>query len=502
VSNLWLKMAAAGFCAAMLVGLVSTTSAPNVSAAARPPDKASLTVRSSTVNDSDVNPASWMHDLAPYIEDRTLTDIVIPGSHDSATYGLPAPDDDLWHSQNEDLTAQLNDGIREFDVRVEYHNGDFYAHHGSGSTDGISHWLTLERIFSDIGDWATASGHDHEIILLALGISGGMPTSDCQSFGQTLGDALVTPNLLQAQFGTTDPGQVKISDLWSLPDPKGYARVIMDNTQCLDAADPSAGQWSNAITGGLFGGYYADQCSYSGISVPEGDQYIGLHDAVLTAVKTRALGPGNRPDGWNGGTFTAPPKVGGLYVLGIQGTPEFGCLYSPWDMVSAERQVLTALYQQWQTDPGTKANLNVVSGDFVQNTDLYKDVIAMDESLPVEASLTKVAPSADPVRLQLQTEVGGFSVRLASSSGLPLSGQEVTFEILPAESYEGQWVTPYFAGAGRGGGAQPTSIVSTDSSGVALSDKIDGAESSGQFWLTASTPLVKDPIVWFLDIGK
>ena len=332
--------------------------------------------------------ATWMSDLAPCLGDRKLGQIVIPGTHDSATYGLP-PGDVYAITQDRDLPGQLNHGMREFDIRVKYTNGnngkDFYARH----TDEISTWLTLSRIFSDIEAWAQA-GHAKEIIMLNLTIDRDgttvIPTQACQSLGQFLGGALVTPRELQANFGTTDPSQVTLNQLWSLPDPKKTARVIMDNTACLDTADTSAGHWDSTITdtgilGPQGGDYYANQCTADGLP----HNYLqrdGIKKLVLAAARGRLTGPlSGQPNPLEAA------KVGGLYVLDIQGTPstdylqDADCALTPHQLIDAEIKVLTALRGAWLAQPGVRQNLNVVAGDYTEYTDLFKDVIAMDERL-------------------------------------------------------------------------------------------------------------------------
>jgi Fibronectin type III domain len=63
-----------------------------------------------------------MGDLAPRLRSRNLSEIVIPGSHDTTTYSVDHPIGFLpyAHTQDKDLTDQLNDGIRQLDIRVEY----------------------------------------------------------------------------------------------------------------------------------------------------------------------------------------------------------------------------------------------------------------------------------------------------------------------------------------------------------------------------------------------
>jgi hypothetical protein len=332
--------------------------------------------------------ATWMADLAPCLQDRKLGQIVIPQSHDSATSGLdyPAGFVPYAQAQDEDLTHQLNGGIRALDVRVEYTNifplcvrrcpparPDYYAHHGQGFLDVFDDQLTLSGILTSIEQWALAGGREHEVILLNLDITqngAAFPTGDCQSFGQALGSALVTPNQLQSSFGTTDPSQVTLSQLWSLPDPQGAARVLMNDAPCMDAADPSAGQWSTWSSG-----YYANQCTANGKN-PPADQSSGFQSLDLGAAHRRATAAGGgEPYTWG------PAAVGGFYELDIQGTPQSDCLVTPLSMLADDEQVLAALYSQWQSDPATKQNLNIVAEDFVEQTDLVKDALAMDGSL-------------------------------------------------------------------------------------------------------------------------
>lgn len=429
-----------------------------------------------TIGAGAVSGATWMHDLAPHLWSRKLSDIVIPGSHDSATYGLAPPDDDFWHAQDEDLAAQLDGGMRELDLRVEFtygHNGfDYYAHHGSGLLDGVSKWLTLSRIFSDVEGWARAPGHGQEIIMLNLQISqlGGaaFPTADCKSFAQSMGSALITPSELQANLGTSDPGQVTLRRLWSLPDPAGAARVIMDNTQCLSAATPDAGQWGPFSPDGqsLYSGYYADQCSAGGFSPPD-DQVSGITSEVLGALNGRLPGPGGgEPTPWDS------PKVGGLYELYIQGTPEGDCLFTPHSMLPDERTVLAAVYDAWSTSADqARQNLNLISGDFVQDTDLFTDVIAMDQSLPVAPDAITPLGTERVERPQGTSSISAsVFTALVSFQGKGIPGAAVTYQISPAKPGVGfgydQRTTTLTVAADEQGDVKPVDLWFPDLAGI------------------------------------
>ena len=336
--------------------------APRSSAPATPHKKPTGTP--ATCNSSlPYTGATWMGDLAPCLQSQTLSDIVIPGSHDSATFSLNAP---LAITQDKWFSGQMNYGVRQFDLRVEAQDRgitvpdyNWYAQHGSGILDQVSSWLTLKGMFTDIAAWAKMAGHEHEheVVLLNLQIANG--TNDvaaCQWFGQQMGDALVTPSQFAGSFGTTDPGHLTLKQVWSLPDPQGYARVIINNAQCTGDAHLDAGTWTPSS------GYYADQCTAGGTGT--GDQQYGITKLVLAAVRGRFTNSGGgEPSALN------PPQPGGYYLLSIQGTPEFDCLLTPADMVTnqAEAEVLQALYNQWQTDPLTRQYLNVISADFVED---------------------------------------------------------------------------------------------------------------------------------------
>lgn len=66
--------------------------------------------------------SSWMS----MIKDDTLVkELVIPGSHDSGTKGMP----DTLETQDKDYYDQLKQGFRYFDTRVMYKDNDFYMYH-------------------------------------------------------------------------------------------------------------------------------------------------------------------------------------------------------------------------------------------------------------------------------------------------------------------------------------------------------------------------------------
>ncbi|MGH9829933.1 MAG: hypothetical protein ACREDR_42520, partial [Blastocatellia bacterium] len=114
---------AAGLCFATPTSAPSATAIPTSTAIRAPLSGASH--------------ENWMSDLAPVIGQRPLRQVIMPGSHDAATFG-PWPDpitQGLAEAQDVDLTGQLNAGSREFDLRFEYRdygngNRDYWNYHG------------------------------------------------------------------------------------------------------------------------------------------------------------------------------------------------------------------------------------------------------------------------------------------------------------------------------------------------------------------------------------
>ncbi|MBM3469055.1 MAG: hypothetical protein FJX71_06465 [Alphaproteobacteria bacterium] len=138
--------------------------------------------------------ADWMVEYAPHIENTPLKDIIIPGTHDSATYSLEdkfGQNQDLpsklnalkavgvgfaitaiakkWAmAQSRTIFQQLNDGNRYLDLRVIYRmsKNEFYMVH---SLYGPSLSSVLRQIV------AFASAHPKEIIIIKIGDMRHMP---------------------------------------------------------------------------------------------------------------------------------------------------------------------------------------------------------------------------------------------------------------------------------------------------------------------------------------
>lgn len=100
-------------------------------------------VPESTVSDEPVAElSSWMS----MIEDDTLlTELVIPGSHDSGTKGMNL----IAETQDKTYLEQLERGFRYFDTRVMYTGGEFYMYHSVKGEMKYSQVLEDVKAFLD-----------------------------------------------------------------------------------------------------------------------------------------------------------------------------------------------------------------------------------------------------------------------------------------------------------------------------------------------------------------
>ncbi|MDR1465147.1 MAG: RICIN domain-containing protein [Oscillospiraceae bacterium] len=108
-----------------------------------------------TKDNKDMNTESWMS-LLP--ENCRLTDLAIPGTHDTATYQQTG---DAAKCQTRTITEQLEDGIRYFDLRMGKTDGD---------TDRLSLWhsddwtgLMLDVLLIDVSRFL--EDHPGEVVI-------------------------------------------------------------------------------------------------------------------------------------------------------------------------------------------------------------------------------------------------------------------------------------------------------------------------------------------------
>ncbi len=155
----------------------------------------------------------WMKDNWEYIKDKKLSELVIPGTHDSGTYAFSAgigTGVNTAKTQNVSIGDQLRDGIRYFDLRVKE------VRH-SGCADPSTLWINhgmfdsyrLQVALDEIRSFLDKKGNENEIVVLDfqetlmhdyVKVPGAWPWSDI-SYGPDTGGLGVLFGLVQDKLG-------------------------------------------------------------------------------------------------------------------------------------------------------------------------------------------------------------------------------------------------------------------------------------------------------------
>ncbi|MBO0481969.1 phosphatidylinositol-specific phospholipase C domain-containing protein [Enterococcus sp. MSG2901] len=177
----------------------------------------------------------WMSSIR---EDARLSELSIPGTHDSATNGIrDIVGMGYVKTQSIDITRQLNNGIRFLDARVCETNGSFAMHHDS---------YYLNQMFGDVLNKVTSflTKNPSEVVYMRLKqenssvndqvfnqvlneqylkkscwknffyYGGSNPT-----LGETRGKIVILRNFLGNNVGIPYPDQFDIQDYWEPVDP-------------------------------------------------------------------------------------------------------------------------------------------------------------------------------------------------------------------------------------------------------------------------------------------
>ena len=121
----------------------------------------------------DASTSSWMTRNWELIGNRSLDRICLPGSHDSGTFNEKM--ETMFASERNtrtqlfDIRLQLMQGIRVFDLRPAYYDGQFYTAHYSnvavfGPQGAIG--VSLASAFDQVAAFAAEEGNSKELIIL------------------------------------------------------------------------------------------------------------------------------------------------------------------------------------------------------------------------------------------------------------------------------------------------------------------------------------------------
>lgn len=100
----------------------------------------------------------WMSTIP---DDRKLSQLSIPGTHDTMAHRSNLPFLNIVRTQTMDLKQQLNSGIRYLDIRIAYHQDYFELYHGA-----VKLRYRLEDVFEIVKDYLTK--YPSETILMRI----------------------------------------------------------------------------------------------------------------------------------------------------------------------------------------------------------------------------------------------------------------------------------------------------------------------------------------------
>ncbi|KAF3906955.1 hypothetical protein AA313_de0209074 [Arthrobotrys entomopaga] len=118
---------------------------------------------------------TWMGDLGPSFYDKYVSELTIPGTHDScAVTTFP-----FAGTQNLYIPEQLDAGIRYFDLRAKLTDGDLYMYHGPTALhDQWGNRLKLSVVLGSMIVWLQAAGHEKEGIFTQISDEAGPGSHD------------------------------------------------------------------------------------------------------------------------------------------------------------------------------------------------------------------------------------------------------------------------------------------------------------------------------------
>jgi hypothetical protein len=128
-------------------------------------------------NYTPLSQPAWMARLNPDMLDLLITNINLPGTHDSGSIGGWTR---LWTTQDSSLTEQFYEGARVFDIRIAVRsNGDgsfcFYCCHGDFlSNKNQNLFQTLQSALSELQDVLTAYPSEFIVMVVKVDDDGGL----------------------------------------------------------------------------------------------------------------------------------------------------------------------------------------------------------------------------------------------------------------------------------------------------------------------------------------
>lgn len=162
----------------------------------------------------------WMSNLVQSVPDIALGDIVVPGTHDSASYSIPAWNafSAVGRTQNVSVLEQLHRGTRFLDIRIAEAANDVYIFHG------CMRGCKLSRILDDIDLFCQDFPGEFLVIEVVA------------EYGRAFGPKMKKKALemIQSTFGDKLFKSSKVGDLLETP----LKDLTMKGTQCCVILHP------------------------------------------------------------------------------------------------------------------------------------------------------------------------------------------------------------------------------------------------------------------------
>lgn len=336
----------------------------------------------------------WMGDLSTRgLGSKTIADVVIPGTHDSATYGLnvltgirfdPADMQSGWQAtlnvlgylvtaikpiiyaygrtQSRNFSQQLNDGIRYFDLRLSYEHLDnkWYTYHGLLGP-------SLDDLLNQVSDFLNQSGHEQEIVILSFG-----RTMDTEGTNQLPSDTQkqALRQKIHDKFGgwiaPVSEQNNTLKQLWS-----NNRRIIMK----ADFDGGSADYWP----GSSFTGEWPNKQKTSDL---------------LDHMKTK-LSAGASPSSNKFVLSTELTADGDMRAQAYTGVSciFIKCYFSAEDLANeATDAAIDKIFEWWvKNENNARTNLNIITTDFYEKSDLVKMAKVMNAPVGIDSQLTGFA---------------------------------------------------------------------------------------------------------------
>lgn len=115
--------------------------------------------------------ANWMKNLP---DKRHLSQLSVPGTHDSAAYNYDKEGKEFWNCQNIPLFSQLDAGIRALDLRYALIDGKLLFVHSVALLDKKAEVVDIIR---GLHAWLQQPGHQEETIFVSLKVDNGEPNA-------------------------------------------------------------------------------------------------------------------------------------------------------------------------------------------------------------------------------------------------------------------------------------------------------------------------------------